>query len=169
MSVIKDIDKINKINTYLKENNQFEYFYLFDISINTGCAISKLIKLKPNDIYNDYLLIQNKKYYCNKYKIKNLKKFIKNKNITYNEIIFYNKSRTKPINRSYFYEKINNIIDKLNLNINFSNKTCERTFAYHFFKETNNLKYLCKLFNKSKNKIIEFIELDIRGFDNFSI
>lgn len=151
---IRDTEIISDIKKrLLKEKNKRNYI-LFEVGINTGLRISDILKLRVRDLKKD-------KLYMVEIKTKKQKEFEMNltvrrellsllKESSDNEFLI--KSRqgvNKPITRNMAYKIINQITDPYGL-VGIGTHTLRKTYGYLFYKQTNDIAMLQKIFNHSE-------------------
>lgn len=156
---IKNICDIEKIKLYLKKSNKRDYL-LFVLGINTGIKSKQILNLKLKDVVDDYyeikkyIIIDNKKYFINKPISQAIKEFLEINKITLDSYLFENKKTNLPINRSHLYRILNNAVSACNIDIQIGNETLRKTFGYHYYYKTSNIKYLKEIFNKASKKTL---------------
>lgn len=156
---IKNMCDIDKIKLYLKESNKRNYL-LFVIGINTGIKSNQILNLKLKDIVDtnyktkDYINIDNKKYFINKPINQAIKEFLEENKIGLNSYLFESKKTNLPINRSHLYRILNDSVKACNIDIHIGNETLRKTFGYHYYYKTRDVKYLKDIFNKASKKTL---------------
>ena len=137
---IKNMCDIEKIKLHLKESNKRNYL-LFVIGINTG-------------IKSNYIGIDNKEYFINKPINQAIEEFLEENEIGLNSYLFESQKSNLPINRSHLYRILNNAVSECNLDIHIGNETLRKTFGYHYYYKTRDVKYLKEIFNKASQKTL---------------
>ncbi len=156
---IKNICDIEKIKLYLKESNRRNYL-LFVIGINTGIKSNQILNLKVKDVVDDdyktksYIDIDNKEYFINEPINQAIKEFLEENDIGLNSYLFESQKYELPINRSHLYRILNNAVSKCNIDIHIGNETLRKTFGYHYYHKTRDVKYLKEIFNKASQKTL---------------
>lgn len=163
---IKNIHDIERIKLHLKESNKRNYL-LFVIGINTGIKSNQILNLKLKDVVDNnydirqYIDIENKKYFINKVISQAIKEFIVNKNLDLDSYLFESQKSNLPINRSHLYRILNKAVNECNIDIHIGNETLRKTFGYHYYYKTRDIKYLKEIFNKASKKILlEYLDIE---------
>lgn len=163
---IKNRNDIEKIKQYLKENNKRNYL-LFIIGINTAIKSNQILNLKlcdlidVNNCIKDYVFIDGKKYIINTAIDKALKEFLKEQDLRLDSYLFESQKSKLPINRSHLYRILNNAVKECNIKIHIGNETLRKTFGYHYYYKTQNVKYLKEVFNKNSTKtLLEYLNIE---------
>lgn len=160
---IKNVEDIEKIKECLKINNKRNYL-LFVIGINTGIKSNNIIKLRLKDLCNEkkecknYIEIENIIYPINKSIKQAMEEFLKENTFELNSYLFVGKGSENPINRSHLYRILNKVVQECNIDIKIGNETLRKTFGYHYYLKTKDVKYLKHLFKKnSKQALFEYL------------
>lgn len=163
---IKRMDDINKIKAYLRSSNKRNYL-LFIMGINTGIKSNQMLNLKLNDVLNNNgfikksIFIVEKEYPINTVINKAIKEYLTEQNLNLNSYLFRSQKSNLPINRSQLYKILNKVVKECNINIHIGNETLRKTFGYHYYYKTKNVKYLKKIFNKHSIKtLFNYLEID---------
>lgn len=154
---IRESSKIKEIEQILKSNNLRDYF-LFRIGIYSGLRISDILKLRVSDLFNqEYFILREQK--TNKFKRLKIHSDLKEElNIYLNDkpidsYIFKSQKNTdKSIQRVQAYRILNDAAHKVGLD-EIGTHTLRKTFGYHFYKGSNNLTLLQKIFNHSSSDV----------------
>lgn len=174
---IKNMCDINKIKEYLKESNKRNYL-LFVIGINTGIKSNQILNLKLKDVVDNnyriksYIDIDNKEYFINEPINQAIKEFLEKNEISLNSYLFESQKSELPINRSHLYRILNNAVSKCNIDIHIGNETLRKTFGYHYYHKTRDVKYLKEIFNKASQKALFYylgIENELVKYKEFSL
>ncbi|MDV5105912.1 tyrosine-type recombinase/integrase [Clostridium perfringens] len=171
---IKNMCDIEKIKKYLKVTNKRNYL-LFVIGINTTIKSNQILNLKLCDVVDsnkcirEYICIDEKKYTINKAINQALKEFLEEQNLQLDSYLFESQKSRLPINRSHLYRILNNVVKDCNIKIHIGNETLRKTFGYHYYYKTQNIKYLKEVFNKHSTKtLFEYLEIkEIGNTDEF--
>jgi len=154
---IRDKEKINQIKSILKQNNIRDYF-LFCLGIYTGLRISDILKLKVGDLKNkDRFQVEEQKTGKNRNIIihpsikEELQNYIKDMNNDW-YIFKSQKGDNQPIKRVQAYRILNDAAHQVGLN-EIGTHTLRKTFGYQYYKQTNNLTLLQKIFNHSSSNV----------------
>ena len=163
---IKNMYDIDKIKLYLKESNKRNYL-LFVMGINTGIKSNQILNLKLKDVLDnnydirEYIDIENKKYFINEAISQSIKEFIVEKKLDLDSYLFESQKSNLPINRSHLYKILNKAVNECNIDINIGNETLRKTFGYHYYYKTKDIKYLKEIFNQaSKKTLFEYLEIE---------
>lgn len=158
-SPIKDIYTIEKIKELYKIKNTSRDLLLFELGINTGINLKKLLKLRVKDVKNKCYLVENNKTYPLNEKLKELiSEVIKNKK--HLDYLFQTKSGNK-LDRSTVFHSFKDICRELVLPEDISVASWRKTFAYHHYQRYKDLSYLQWLFNQSKvTETLKFIDVN---------
>ena len=163
VSPIKDKNDIEKIKIYL-ENENIRNYLLFTIGINTAIKSHLILNLKLKDIVDDecnikeYIELENKKYYINESIKIAIENFLKKKSLSLEDYLFESQKSNMPINRSHLYKILQNTVKECHIDINVGNETLRKTYGYHYYYQTGDIKYLKIMFNKaSTKKLIEYL------------
>lgn len=156
---IKNMCDIEKIKLHLKESNKRNYL-LFVMGINTGIKSNQILNLKLKDVVDDdykiknYIDIDNKEYFINEPINQAIKEFLEENEIGLNAYLFKSQKSELPIDRSQVYKILNKSVSECNLDIHIGNETLRKTFGYHYYYKTRDVKYLKKIFNKASQKTL---------------
>lgn len=163
---IKRVDDINKIKAYLRLSNKRNYL-LFIIGINTGIKSNQMLSLKLNDVLDNHGLIKksifiDKKVYPINTVIKQaIKEYLNEQKLDLNSYLFRSQKSNLPISRSQLYKILNKAVKECNINIHIGNEALRKTFGYHYYYRTKNVRYLKKVFNKHSVKTLcEYLGID---------
>lgn len=167
---IKNRCDIEKIKEYLKVTNKRNYL-LFIIGINTAIKSNQILNLKLCDLVDknkcikEYICIDERRYIINKSINEVLKEVLKEQELELDSYLFESQKSKLPINRSHLYRILNNAVKECNIKIRIGNETLRKTFGYHYYYKTKNVKYLKEVFNKNSTKTL-FDYLEIEDSDN---
>lgn len=160
---IKDLKEIEKIKKDLKDKNYRDYI-LLSLVINTGIKLKYLTTLKYNDIIKDskivnHIEVEDIKYHLNKNLQEELLLYLKKYNIFKCDYLFKsNKNKGDHINRSHIYRLFDSSCSSQKLGC----EDLRKTFGYHFYKKTNDLKYLKTIFkNKTAPQLLKYLDIEI--------
>jgi integrase len=163
---IKKMCDIEKIKLHLKESNKRNYL-LFVIGINTGIKSNQILNLKIRDVVDDeykikeYIGIDNKEYFINEPISQAVKEFLEENEIDLNSYLFESQKSDLPINRSHLYRILNKAVSECNIDIHIGNETLRKTFGYHYYYKTRDVKYLKEIFNQASQKtLFEYLGID---------
>lgn len=163
---IKNLCDIEKIKLYLKENNKRNYL-LFVMGINTGIKSNQILNLKLRDVVDNnykikgYIYIDNKKYFINEAISKVIKEFLEKNELDLNSYLFESQKSDLPINRSHLYRILNKAVNECNIDIHIGNETLRKTFGYHYYYKTRDVKYLKDIFNQASQKtLFEYLGIE---------
>lgn len=143
VSPIKDINKINKIKTILKEKSKRD-FLLFVLGINTGLRISELLSLKIADVWDkslpkEFLIVENDKdsliktIYLNCKVRQALIDYINSIDFDDAHYLFKSKKNNNPISRQQAYRIINTAAKEAGIGDRIGTHTLRKTFGYHAY------------------------------------
>lgn len=180
---IRDKKKLEEMKDELRKSGTRNYL-LFYTGINTGLRISDIIKLKYDDIRDEYnnmkshiSIIEKKTKKSKKFPICNglyneLEKYTRN--LKPGEYLFKSqKGNNRPITTSQAYRIIVNAGAKIGLD-EIGTHTMRKTFGYHHYQQYHDVALLQTLFNHSSPSItlryigIEQDEID-KSYSNFSL
>lgn len=163
---IRDIKKIQDCKDWLLVNKTFRDYLLFTVGLNTGLRISDLVKLKVSDVQNKDMLsvIQEK---TKKETIiplnlsiqKELNMYCKDKDE--NDYLFESR-RGNHISTVMAHYILKEMADSVGIE-SFGTHTMRKSFGYHYYKETNDVYFLMKIFghrNQSQTMSYIGVELD---------
>ena len=163
---IKKMCDIEKIKLHLKESNKRNYL-LFVIGINTGIKSNQILNLKIRYVVDDeykikeYIGIDNKEYFINEPISQAVKEFLEENEIDLNSYLFESQKSDLPINRSHLYRILNKAVSECNIDIHIGNETLRKTFGYHYYYKTRDVKYLKEIFNQASQKtLFEYLGID---------
>lgn len=157
MNIIKKTEDIENIKNYFLNKGEKEEYFLFDLSINSGISISKLLSLKKGDLLIDNNTIKSTLTMCGRdyFLTTHVKHtFLKLIQYSENEYLFSNYTQTNCYDRSQFYKKLKHAEKELKLDYCLSNKVCELTFAYHYLIQYGDVDYLMRIFKKNRKRLI---------------
>ena len=180
---IRDKEKLEEMKDELRKDGTRDYL-LFYTGINTGLRISDIIKLKYDDIRDEYnnmkshiSIIEKKTKKPKKFPICNglyneLEKYTRN--LKFGDYLFKSqKGNNRPISTSQAYRIISEAGAKIGLD-ELGTHTMRKTFGYHHYQQYHDIAILKKLFNHSSPSItlryigIEQDEID-QSYYNFSL
>ena len=180
---IRDKEKLEEMKDELRKSGTRNYL-LFYTGINTGLRISDIIKLKYDDIRDEYnnmkshiSIIEKKTKKSKKFPICNglyneLEKYTRN--LKPGEYLFISqKGNNRPITTSQAYRIIVNAGAKIGLD-EIGTHTMRKTFGYHHYQQYHDVALLQTLFNHSSPSItlryigIEQDEID-KSYYNFNL
>lgn len=172
---IKNINKVQDILKYAKQNNERDYVML-ELGFHTGLRISDILKLKVGDIRDKnnnikkYLILREGK--TNKFKrIKLnqevrecLKKYCVGKE-SYDYLIKSREHMNKPITRQRAYQIITEMGGMLGIE-DLGCHSLRKTFGYLYYKKTKDIALLQKIFNHSSQLItLRYIGVEQHAID----
>lgn len=154
---IRDKQKVRDIQDYLKRTNERDYI-MFITGIYSGLRISDILKLKVKDVRNKkFIYLRETKtgkqniIEINKLLLKEYKSFVEG----LHDDEYLIKSRqgvNKPLTRVRAYDIIKNV--GLDFGVeNLGTHTMRKTFGYHYYKQTQDVATLMKMFNHSDPSI----------------
>lgn len=151
---IREIDEIEEFKKLLDrgpfgKRNRF----LFVMGINSALRVSDILNLKVEDVRGkEHLRITESKTGKDKRQLINgpLKKEIEAycEGREDGEWLFPSRKGDKPLSRVQAYRILNNVADLMNIE-EVGTHTMRKTFAYHYFKRTQNIHILMELLNHS--------------------
>lgn len=153
---IKNKQDIQRIENYLKENNERDYV-IWVLGLNSGLRVSDIVGLNVSDVTDKtHISIIEKKtqktktFYINDKLKKVLKEYTKDRNL--NEPLFLGK-QGRRLDRSQVYRFIKHACKTLNIDIHCGTHTLRRTFGYHHYQKYKDAVILQKIFNHSSQRI----------------
>lgn len=175
---IRDAQKVNDIQEYLKRKNERDYI-LFITGVYTGLRISDILRLKIKDVKDKrFIYLREKKtskqniIEINKLLEKEYKWYCADKELD-EYLIKSREGVNKAISRVQAYKIIKNVGKDFGID-NLGTHTLRKTFGYHYYKQTKDVATLMKMFNHSDPSItlryIGIIQDEMnRARRNFSI
>lgn len=176
---IRDPETVKKIGEYLKEKDS-KLYIMYAIGIYCGLRITDILKLKVKDIKGKQNInikeqkTGNVKTYPVKAALANeITKYCTDNSLGSSDYLIHRRGTPeKHISRRYAYKVINEAGLHFNLN-NLGTHSMRKTFGYHFYKQTNNIVLLMKIFNHNdQNKTLRYIGVEqdtvneaMRNFD----
>lgn len=157
---IRDLTKIEKMKTLLKQSNPTGRDYiLFITGINTGLRISDILKLKVSNILNQthIIITEQKTGKFKRFPVNNtlqteIQTYVKQNNLSDTDYLFASKKgENQPIQRNQAYLILNNVADKLRIK-EIGTHTLRKTFGYHFYQKTKDIAMLQTIFNHDSQK-----------------
>lgn len=166
---IKDKNTLNLIANDLKAKDE-KYYIMFMIGIYSGLRVSDVLKLQIKDIQGkDHIRMKEKK--TGKYKSFPVNPAIKADIAAYCEgkqptdYVVPGRPKDKPVSREYAHRIIHSAGMKYGLN-DLGTHSMRKTFGYHFYKSTNNIALLMRIFNHSHESItLRYIGIDQEEID----
>lgn len=173
---IKDLKQLEKMKEELKKVKHGEIFYLiFEFGLNSGLRISDILRLKVNQVLDDYISIREqktgklKKFPVNENLRILIKKYLKTRKLKCTDFLF---KSTKyfglcTVNRSSVNRAFKRAAKNAGITSHVSTHTMRKTFGYHYYKRTKDLVLLQKIFNHSSTHItLRYIGMDQEEIDN---
>lgn len=153
---IRDQAKINKMYEILRAKSERD-FILFLLGISVGLRISDLLKLKKEDMHEQYIYIHEKKTQkAKQFKIPgHIKKYVMPyaDGLKDGDYLFKSrKGHNQPIDRSTAYRILNGAAREAHVQ-HIGTHTLRKTFGYHFYQQTKDIAMLQMLFNHSSPDI----------------
>lgn len=152
---IRDMDQVQEFMDYLDDTNK-RNFIMFMLGINLGLRISDVLELRVKDVRNKMSIkICEKK--TGKYKqmiiSDELRRALKEytKNLKPYDYLLCSRKKTstggqKPISRVQAYRIMRETAEAVGYTGDIGTHTMRKTFAYHFYKQTNDVATLQALF-----------------------
>ncbi len=140
---IRDMDAINDIIDYLKENDSPRNYLLFTLGVNSALRISDLLSLKVEDVVDeswnikDYIYLREGKTNKEKtYSLSNgareaIEYYLDQKNVERDDYLFGSQNNDGPINRTWAWELINRWTDRFDLPGNYGAHSLRKSWGYH--------------------------------------
>jgi integrase len=153
---IRDQEKINKMYEILRAKRERD-FILFLLGISVGLRISDLLRLKKEDMFEQYIHIREKKTQkAKQFKIPpHIKKYVQPYAATLKDgdyLFKSRKGRNQPIDRSTAYRILNTAAKEAYVQ-HIGTHTLRKTFGYHFYAITKDIATLQILFNHASPEI----------------
>lgn len=156
VDAIFEVNDIEKIKITLI-NTSYRNYMIFNVGINTGMKINDILKLKKIDI---------NKYKFNEKLKEDLTKYAEEMNP--NQYLFCNEKTEQPILVRTFW-KILNQAGKKNGISNIGNNSMRKTFGYHLFLKTNNIKLVQNMLgHHSPNHTLTYLGIESYSADNIN-
>ena len=172
---IKDLKQLEKMKEELKLIPHGEIFYLiFEFGLNSGLRISDILRLKVNQVLDDYISIREqktgklKKFPVNENLRVLIKKYLKTRKLKCTDFLF---KSTKyfglcSVNRSSVNRALKRAAENAGITSHVSTHTMRKTFGYHYYKQTKDIVLLQKIFNHSSTHItLRYIGMDQEEID----
>ena len=172
---IKDLKQLVKMKEELKLLPHGEIFYLiFEFGLNSGLRISDILRLKVNQVLDDYISIREqktgklKKFPINEHLRILIKKYLKIRKLKCTDFIF---KSTKyfglvTVNRSSCNRAFKRAAQNAGITAHISTHTMRKTFGYHYYKRTKDLVLLQKIFNHSSTHVtLRYLGIDQEEMD----
>jgi Site-specific recombinase XerC len=157
VSPIKDDETLEKFKQLLRETDD-KYYIMFEIGIGTGLQLQDILKFKNKDICNKESIVatigtKNIKRTFNvpKELQEIIKQFTEGKSPDAYLIIGH-ASSPAPLSREQAYRVFKAVGKSMGLN-SIGAQTMRKTFAWKYFKTTNDIYYLQNLFNHASPSI----------------
>ena len=157
VSPIKDDETLERFKQALRKVDD-KYYILFEIGVGTGLQLQEILKFKNKDIRDkdEIEACIGTKNIKRTFKInKNLKKII----MDYTEgkdpeayLIVGHASSASSLSREQAYRVFKNVGKELGLN-SIGAQTMRKTFAWRYYKSTNDIYYLQNLLNHASPSI----------------
>lgn len=173
---IKDLKQLEKMKEELKKVKNGEIFYLvFEFGLNSGLRISDILKLKVKDVLNDYICIteqktgKHKKFPVNKELRKAINEYLNKRELNLNDFLFKSVRNYLDVNihRSQVGRIFKKAAKNAGIKANIATHSMRKTFGYHYYKRTQNLALLQKIFNHSAPSVtLRYIGLDQEQIDD---
>jgi len=162
---IRDMDQVQEFMDYLEATNKRD-FIMFMLGINLGLRISDVLQLRVKDVRDkdskgkvvmkSSIKIYEKKTQKYKqiiisYELRKALKEYTNKMRTNDYLIQSRKKTTtgarRPITREQAYRRLKKAAAEIGYRGDLGTHTLRKTFAYHFYKETNDVATLQTILN----------------------
>ncbi|MBQ5445945.1 MAG: tyrosine-type recombinase/integrase [Lachnospiraceae bacterium] len=154
---IKDEDTLNKFENALRELDE-KYYIMFELGIGTGLLLQDILKLKVSDVSNKTSI----DVYIGVHSVKrtfeipeglqhSINNFVADKEDNDFLITGHAGSKT-PLSREQAYRVFKAVGKKVGLSA-LGAQTMRKTFAWRYYKSTNDITYLQQLFNHASPAI----------------
>lgn len=173
---IKDLKQLEKMKEELKKVPHGEIFYLiFEFGLNSGLRISDILRLKVNQVLDDYISIREqktgklKKFPVNKQLRVLLDNYIKKRKLKLSDFLLKSTRYwgLTNVNRSSVNRAFKRAAENAGITSHVSTHTMRKTFGYHYYKQTKDIVLLQKIFNHSSTHItLRYIGMDQEEIDN---
>lgn len=173
---IKDLKQLEKMKEELKKVPHGEIFYLiFEFGLNSGLRISDILRLKVNQVLDDYISIREqktgklKKFPVNKQLRALLDNYIKKRKLKLSDFLLKSTRYwgLTNVNRSSVNRAFKRAAENAGITSHVSTHTMRKTFGYHYYKQTKDIVLLQKIFNHSSTHItLRYIGMDQEEIDN---
>lgn len=177
MDPIRNMDDIEKIKIYLKNNNKRNYL-LFIVGINTSLKSNQILKLTFSHFLNQdcslrsFIELDDRRYFINNSIKTAFTDYWTDSSHDLSDYIFESNKKNVPIDRSHLYRILNDTIKICNLSMNIGNETLRKTYGYHYYYKTKDISYLKQAFNKSSSKLLfDYLGIDetCKTYDDFCL
>lgn len=159
---IRNQKQIKGMCNYLKSKDE-KYYIMFVLGIQTGLRVSDILNLKVSDIENmrekrikekktqktRFLLLNEKTY-------TEIKHYISSEGLKEDDYLIYSRKHgedsTRPISRVQAYRILQEAGESCGIE-SIGTHTMRKTFGYHYYKKTQNIAVLMRIFNHSSQSI----------------
>jgi integrase len=157
MKFVQPIREVSDINEFKNLLNRGPFGkrnrFLFVLGINSALRVSDMLALKVKDVRDkEHLIVTESKTGKTKRQIINptLKREIDEycEDRDSEEWLFPSRKGDKALSRIQAYRILNEVADLMGME-EVGTHTMRKTFAYHYFKKTNNIHILMELLNHS--------------------
>lgn len=149
---IRDYEKLESIKRKLKVRSQRDYILLMT-GLYTALRISDILRIRVEDVKNEYLNIREKKtsktrrIYLHPELKRDLKGYITDKEP--HEYLFKSREgENRPITRARAYSVLRDVAREVGID-SIGTHSLRKTFGYWVYKDTKDVAGLQKLFNHS--------------------
>lgn len=167
---IRDFEKVEEIMRILIADNERNYI-LFMVGLYTALRISDILRIRVENVKNDYLNIREQKTskFRRVYLHPDLKKALRDFIVDKEPHEFLFKSReggNRPISRAMAYKVLNDAAREVGLD-SIGTHSMRKTFGYWVYKETKDVAGLQKLFNHSNpEETLRYIGIEQDSVDS---
>lgn len=158
---------VKSIGRYLQNRNERDYI-MYLIGIYSGLRVSDILKLQVMNVYNKSSVTlreqktgKQKVFPINPYLKRELQSYInKNDMNRHDYLIRSREGGNKPLSRVRAYQILNEAADYFGIE-NIGTHTMRKTFGYFYYRQTNDVVTLQKIFNhRSINETLLYIGVD---------
>ncbi len=157
VSPIKEEETLQKFKTRLRETDD-KYYIMFEIGVGTGLQLQDILSFKNKDIRDKDEIVATigTKNIKRTFKISpELKQIINDFTADKDPeayLITGHASSSQPLSREQAYRVFKSVGKSIGLN-SIGAQTMRKTFAWKYYKETNDIYYLQNLFNHASPSI----------------
>lgn len=167
---IRDPDQILDMKMSIKTFCGERDYILFLLGINTGLRVSDLLRLKVKDVRKKKKIVikEGKTEKARTIHLQNvydeLNNYIKSLST---EWLFPSRKGDRPITRIQAYRQLNKAAKMVDMPNGIGTDTMRKTFGYWYYKQTNDLATLQKIFNHAHPEItLRYIGTEAQIEDN---
>lgn len=154
---LKTDDEIKEFRQALQTGRNSERdLLLFNLGINTGLRMNELLQLKVEDVRGKTSLTipgnktQKKRQFFLHGVMYQIAEFVENKDDK--DYLFASQRTNKPISTTQAYRILQKAADSIGRK-DIGTHTLRKTFGYHYYKKTKDIKTLMEIFNHDSQNV----------------